>query len=96
MRTQHATAGIVLSRLANALGIDESSVILAGDGPATSTDPASTPLSPDQRSAKDKQLLDSLRLLKAFLAIDDESARLKVLEFAESVSRRDSKTDTRS
>ncbi|KAB1073715.1 hypothetical protein [Methylobacterium planeticum] len=82
--------------MADALGIDESSVISAGDGPATSSDPALASPSPDQRAAKDKQLLDSLRLLKAFLAIDDESARLKVLEFAESVSRRDADTHTRS
>ena len=89
MSTQDEAAVVFLKRLAGTLGVDIDALDPKANRQSFVRDASELKLSEDQKISKEKQILDSLRLLKAFLAIDDERSRMEVLEFAEKMSRRD-------
>ena len=88
MSTQDEAAVVFLKRLAGTLGVDVDVLDPKANRQSFVRDASELKLSEDQKIFKEKQILDSLRLLKAFLAIDDERSRMEVLEFAEKMSRR--------
>ncbi|GJE45164.1 hypothetical protein [Methylobacterium soli] len=93
MTTQDEAAVIFLKRLAGTLGVDADALNPEENRKSFVRDTSVLSLTDEQKIFKEKQILDSLRLLKAFLAIDDEPSRMAVLEFAERMSRRDISPD---